>query len=94
MRQKLKRDFFGKGHMTFLGREISRMVRGCKTTSTKTLHLSEVLRSEIITFFLIIFLITTSKTLRDELTLFSDLPRDKGINGVTAFKEKQQKENK
>lgn len=75
-------------------REISRMVRGCKTTSTKTLHLSEVLRSEIITFFLIIFLITTSKALRDELTLFSDLPRDKGINGVTAFKEKQQKENK
>lgn len=61
------------------------MVQGCTRTSTKTLNLSEVPRIEMVMFFLIIFLMTTSKILRDELSLFSDLPRDKGIDAVKAF---------
>lgn len=83
----MKRELFGKERCpSWVGmREISMMVQGCKTTSTKTLNLSEVLRIEMVMFFLIIFLMTTSKTLRDELSLFSDLPRDKGIDAVKVF---------
>lgn len=39
----------------------------------------------------IIFLMTTSKKLRDELTLSPDLPCDKDINGVVVYKENKKK---